>query len=65
MPLNWGALLCKNIKFLVFFVRVLKAITYFSNTTSIDNLFSTKEYGSTIEEIFVSPDNWLPGGATV
>ena len=39
-------------------------IAYFSNTTSIDNLFSTKEYGSTIEEVFTSPSNWLPGTTT-
>ena len=39
-------------------------IAYFSNTTSIDNFFSTKEYGTTIEEVFVSPDNWLPSDTT-
>ena len=39
-------------------------IAYFSNTTSIDNLFSTKKYGSTITEEFISPDSWLPGDET-
>ena len=39
-------------------------IAYFSNTTSINNLFSTKEYGTTVTEEFVSPDNWLPGTTT-
>ena len=39
-------------------------IAYFSNSTSIDNLFSTNPYGTTIEESFISPDNWLPGTTT-
>ena len=39
-------------------------IAYFSNTTSIDYLFGTKEYGTTIKEKFVSPDNWLPSDTT-
>ena len=36
-------------------------IAYFSNSTVLDNLFSTKPYGTTYIETFVSPDNWLPG----
>ena len=39
-------------------------IAYFSNSTSIENEFSTNPYGTTIEEIFTSPDNWLPGTTT-
>jgi len=39
-------------------------LAYFSNSTSIDNLFSTKKYGSTITEEFISPDSWLPGDET-
>ena len=39
-------------------------IAYFSNSTTIDNLFNTKEYGTTYTEQFVSPDNWLPGDTT-
>ena len=39
-------------------------IAYFSNTDTIDNLFSTKEYATTYTEEFVSPDNWLPGDTT-
>ena len=39
-------------------------LAYFSNSTSIDNLFSTKKYGSTITEEFISPDGWLPGDET-
>ena len=39
-------------------------VAYFSNSTTIDNLFSTKEYGTTYTETFVSPDNWLPGDTT-
>ena len=36
-------------------------IAYFSNSTSIDNTFKTKDYGTTTDEDFVSPNNWLPG----
>ena len=39
-------------------------IAYFSNTSSITNIFSTKDYGTTVTEEFVSPDNWLPGTET-
>ena len=39
-------------------------IAYFSNSTSIDNTFSTKDYGTTVDEEFVSPSNWLPGTTT-
>ena len=39
-------------------------IAYFSNSTALDNIFSTKEYGTTYTEEFVSPDNWLPGDTT-
>ena len=39
-------------------------IAYFANSTSIENTFTTKEYGTTYEETFVSPDNWLPGDTT-
>ena len=39
-------------------------VAYFSNSTSLDNLFSTNPYGTTVEEVFVSPDNWLPGTTT-
>ena len=39
-------------------------IAYFANSTSVENTFITKEYGTTYEETFVSPDNWLPGDTT-
>lgn len=39
-------------------------IAYFSNSTSVENTFTTKEYGTTYTETFVSPDNWLPGDTT-
>ena len=39
-------------------------IAYFSNSTSIDNTFTTRDYGTTTDETFVSPDNWLPGTTT-
>ena len=39
-------------------------IAYFTNTTSIENEFKTKEYGSRTDEQFVSPDNWTPGTTT-
>lgn len=39
-------------------------IAYFSNTSSITNIFSTNPYGTTVTEEFVSPTNWLPGTET-
>ena len=39
-------------------------VAYFSNSTSIDNTFTTRDYGTTTDEDFVSPDNWLPGTTT-
>ena len=39
-------------------------IAYFSSTTTFENEFNTKEYGTTYTESFVSPDNWLPGDTT-
>ena len=39
-------------------------IAYFSSTTTFENEFQTKEYGTTYQEEFVSPDNWLPGDTT-
>ena len=37
---------------------------YFANSTDVENTFTTKEYGTTYTESFVSPDNWLPGDTT-
>ena len=39
-------------------------IAYFSSTTTFENEFNTKEYGTTYTEEFVSLDNWLPGDTT-
>ena len=39
-------------------------IAYFSNSTSVDNQFTTQPYGTTVEESFISPSNWLPGDET-
>ena len=39
-------------------------LAYFSNSDTIENQFITKEYGTTYNEEFVSPDNWLPGDTT-
>ena len=39
-------------------------IAYFANSTDVENTFTTKEYGTTYTESFVSPDNWLPGDTT-
>ncbi len=35
-------------------------IAYFANSTDVENTFTTKEYGTTYTESFVSPENWLP-----
>ena len=34
---------------------------YFLSSTDVDNEFNTADYGTTITEEFVSPDNWVPG----
>ena len=36
-------------------------IAYFANSTSVDNVFTTQPYGTTVTEEFTSPSNWLPG----
>ena len=51
---------------LVLFIGIIGlTVAYFANSTDIDNIFLTKPYGTTVEETFTSPSNWLPGGATV
>ena len=37
---------------------------YFSNSTDVENTFTTKEYGTEYIEEFVLPDNWSPGDTT-
>ena len=39
-------------------------LAYFANTSSIDNVFTTQPYGTTVEEVFTAPSNWLPGDTT-
>ena len=39
-------------------------LAYFSNTASVENTFNTKQYGTTVNEVFESPDNWTPGTTT-
>ena len=47
---------------LVLFVGIVGlTLAYFANSTSVDNLFTTQPYGTTVTEEFTSPSNWLPG----
>ena len=47
---------------LVLFIGIIGlTVAYFANSTDIDNIFLTKPYGTTVEETFTSPSNWLPG----
>ena len=39
-------------------------LAYFANTASVENTFNTKQYGTTVTEVFESPDNWTPGTTT-
>ena len=39
-------------------------LAYFANSTSVDNLFNTQPYGTTVIEEFTSPSDWLPGDTT-
>ena len=47
---------------LVLFIGIIGlTVAYFANSTSLDNIFQTKPYGTIVEETFTSPSNWLPG----
>ena len=47
---------------LVLFVGIVGlTLAYFANSTSVVNQFTTQPYGTTVEETFTSPSNWLPG----
>ena len=39
-------------------------LAYFSDSITIGNEFKTKEYGTSVTEVFESPDNWTPGTET-
>ena len=39
-------------------------IAYFSNEASVENRFESKQYGTTVEEEFISPSDWRPGDST-
>ena len=39
-------------------------LAYFANTASVENIFTTKQYGTTVDEVFTSPDDWTPGTTT-
>ena len=39
-------------------------VAYFSNSTTLNNIFETKPYGDVFTEEFVAPTNWLPGDTT-
>lgn len=39
-------------------------ISYFSNEATITNEFQSNDYGTIVEEVFESPDNWTPGTTT-
>ena len=39
-------------------------VAYFSNSTTLNNIFETKQYGDVFTEEFVAPTNWLPGETT-
>ena len=39
-------------------------IAYFSNSSTVNNIFTTQPYGTTVTETFTSPSNWLPGTTT-
>lgn len=57
----------KRIKFIIFlivFVIVGVTFAFFSNTNTFNNLFKTTSYGTSVTDVFVSPDNWTPGTTT-
>ena len=50
---------------LILFVGIVGlTLAYFANNTDVENIFTTKPYSTTVEEVFESPSNWLPGDVT-
>ena len=39
-------------------------IAYFTGAVTLPNVFGTSPYGTEVTEVFVSPNNWLPGTTT-
>lgn len=50
---------------LVFLVGAIGlTIAYFSKTATMKNKFEAGIYGTDVDEVFVSPDDWIPGTTT-
>ena len=62
-----GGMFMKEKKTIIILILVLAVgivgltIAYFSNSSTVNNVFTTQPYGTTVEETFTSPSNWLPG----
>jgi len=62
-----GGMFMKEKKTIIILILVLAVgivgltIAYFSNSSTVNNVFTTQPYGTTVTETFTSPSNWLPG----
>lgn len=45
-------------------VAIGGTIAFFTGAVTIPNIFGTTPYGTEVTEVFVSPDNWVPGTNT-
>ena len=49
---------------LVLLIGIGTTLAFFANSTTLENLFSSANYRTVVQENFVSPQNWLPGDTT-
>ena len=50
---------------LMFIFGFTFTIAFFTDSFDIPNVFKTQVFKTTVEEEFISPDNWLPGDVTL
>ena len=54
----------KVILALVLLLGMAATFAYYTTTDSFENIFKTSKYGTKVEEVFESPDDWTPGDET-
>ena len=54
----------KVILVLVLLLGIAASFAYYTTTDSFENIFKTSKYGTKVEEVFESPDDWTPGDET-
>ncbi len=46
---------------LLLLLTITVSFAYYTTTDSFENIFRTSKYGTKVEEVFESPDDWRPG----